>query len=167
MGRGLTKMITKCGKGGRRSKPKNVLTASKIYAFRKHIYIDQCALLSPFYWHIDVVVNLNITFCEVKMLISANTGLKVYIKLRLFFISEFVTFWGVTRGKGVQDKRWQSVRWGRGIKNIDFLSNKLFEWPLVFLLSKVFFYQLITKETNFELFEARETNLHLKMVWKR
>ena len=34
------------------------------------------------------------------MLISANMGFKVHIKLRLMFTSEFVTFWDVARTGG-------------------------------------------------------------------
>ena len=38
------------------------------------------------------------------MLISANMAPEVYNKLRLIFRSEFITFWGVTRGNGSKPK---------------------------------------------------------------
>ena len=57
-------------------------------------------------------------------------GPKVHTRLRVIFSLEFVTICDVTREEGVQDRRWQSVTWGRGFKNIDLLSNVLFEWPL-------------------------------------
>ena len=49
------------------------------------------------------------------MHISVNVGPKVHILFQLIFSPEFVTFWGVTRGRESRTK--------------DFLSDILFEWP--------------------------------------
>ena len=38
------------------------------------------------------------------MHISANMGLESWIKGRIIFYSDFVTFWGVTKGKGSSQK---------------------------------------------------------------
>ena len=111
-------------------KPKSDVTNSKNSVSEIVILLINTFLLSPWHWHFHVVAHLDIKVCVVNMLIAANMGPKVQIKFRLILRSEFVTFWGVTRGEGVQDEWWQSVTWGEGVKNVDFLIDILFKWPL-------------------------------------
>ena len=71
------------------------------------------------------------------ILFLANVGPKVHILFQIIFRPNFVSFWGETRGKGSKnkdDKVWHGVR---GVKNIDFLSDILFEW-LNELIKKLF-----------------------------
>ena len=63
-----------------------------------------------------------------NMHISANVGLQAHILFRLNFSPEFVTFWGVTREEFGQRPRMKNCDMEGGeVKNIDFLSEILFE----------------------------------------
>ena len=106
-----------------------------------------------FYWHFDVVVHLDNTFYRYNSHISANLGTKVHIISRLIFSSEFVTFWGATRGEGIQDQRWQNVTFGRGSKT------SIFEWN--------FLHGLEASLLDFleSACSLKSTRLYLQMLW--
>ena len=63
------------------------------------------------------------------MQLSANMRPKTPINGRLIFSSKFVTFWGMIKGKAVQDQTWVWVLWGRGGQKFDFLCDIIFDWP--------------------------------------
>ena len=84
---------------------------------------------SQYHHSINTIMQLSIN----DMHILANRP-KVYIEFRFIFCSDFVTLWGVTRGKVLLDERWQSVTWV-GVKSKWHIfwchSDILFEWPYV------------------------------------
>ena len=51
----------------------------------------------------------------------ANNGAKATSYLESVSAQEFVTFWNVTRGRELQDQRWQSMIWGKEYQMIRYL----------------------------------------------
>ena len=109
---------------GRRFKPKSDVTASKKILFQK-LYFYEYVLSSPFHWHFDVVVHLDITFCVGNMLISANIG-PITLNFGSFSAQEFVTIWGMTRWGGGPRRKMTKCDIGEGCKKYRFV-----EWHTV------------------------------------
>ena len=89
--RGVAKKMTKCGIGGG-GLSQRVMSLIKKKYFKNGILIDQCVLLSPFYWHFYVVVYLANMFCAENILFLENIGPTIHIKFWLISSPEFVIF---------------------------------------------------------------------------
>ena len=116
------------GKGGQSSQ--KVMSPLQKIRFSNRIRRTLKVVMTQFHLLFNVAFRVDNKVWVESMHIIADMRSKICIKGRLIISSKFFTIWVLTRGEGVQGKRWQSLTTGDSGQNLLVGRWHIFEWPL-------------------------------------